>query len=130
MQPVVANVHIEDAVLPQMSSHRHLGLVLNESLSWSSHVDAVVLKASQQLGLLFRLRSQLPRLVLRDLYTIGIRPVLEYALVVWAGLSKSDHCRLERVNRRAAQLVTGITRSGAVPHKILLSHAGLPELHV
>ena len=68
--------------------------------------------------------------MLRDLYTIGIRPVLEYASVVWAGLSKSDHCRLERINRRAARLVTGITRSDAVPPKILLSRAGLPELHV
>ena len=64
-----------------------------------------MLKASQRLGLLFQLHSELPRLVLRNLYTIGIRSVLEYVSVVWAGLSKSDHCRLERINRRAARLI-------------------------
>ena len=37
--------------LCQVKSHHHLGVVFNETLTWSDHVDHVLNKASSKLGL-------------------------------------------------------------------------------
>ena len=113
-------------VLPQVSTHRHLGLILHECLSWSPHIQSVVTKVSQRLGLLFRLRNQLPALVTRELYVTCIH--LEYSSIVWSGLSQTDSSRLERLNRRAARLITRCSRLCDLPHSVLLARAGLQEL--
>ena len=70
-------VSINGCDLPQVSSHRHLGLVINDTLTWSSHVDSVVSKASARIGLLRRLKHRTSALICRDLYQFCIRPVLE-----------------------------------------------------
>ena len=52
----------------------------------------------------------------------------EYASVVWSGLSSTDCSRLERINRRAAQLITRTKRTDGLPHDLLLAWAGLADL--
>ena len=47
MPPVPLGVSINGQMLPQVSSHRHLGLVVDEHLTWSAHVQSVTAKVSQ-----------------------------------------------------------------------------------
>ena len=103
MLPVCVQVFINKNIIPQVSSHRHLGLILHECLSWDCHIDHVVLKASAKLGFLRRLANRLDPLVIRDLYMFCILPAAEYASEVWSGLSTTDAIRLEKLNRRAAR---------------------------
>ena len=71
---------LDGHTLPQVKSHKHLGLVFNESLKWSIHVTQTVIKAAQRLGLLTRLRKQISGVILRELYTTCVRPVVELRL--------------------------------------------------
>ena len=112
----------------QVSSHRHLGLIFHETLSWHDHVTHLCLKTSQQLGFLTRFRRRLPSLVIRQLYITCIRPAIEYASLAWCGLRKGDHSTLERVQRRAARLITNLSPRSDTPHAILLARAGLEPL--
>ena len=106
----------------------YLGLVVDEHLTWSAHVQSVTAKVSQRLGLLWRLRNRLSGLVLRELYTTCIRPVIEHSSVVWSGISSTDSVRLERLNRKAARLISNTKCRSETPHDILLVRAGLQEL--
>ena len=63
-----------------------------------------------------------------DIYTTCIRPTLEYANLVWCGLSKSDCARLERCQRSAARIITGISPLADVSRDLLLARAGLCTL--
>ena len=90
MQPVTTKILIDSATIPQVSSHRHLGVIFNDRLTWSDHVSAVITSASAKIGFLRRLGKRLDPLVLRELYLCCIRPAIEYASVVWAGLSSTD----------------------------------------
>ena len=128
MRQMQVQVSIDSAVIPQVATHRHLGLVFSETLTWSRHVDYVTSKASSRIGFLRRLRKRCPSLVLQTLYQCCIRPVLEYASVTWSGMGKSDARRLERCNRSAARLITGTSLSADLPHPILLARAGLDSL--
>ena len=89
---------------------------------------SVIAKASAKIGYLRRLGGRLDPLVLRELFLTCIRPAIEYTSVVWAGLSATDAQRLERCNRSAARLITGLSPSSDVSHDILLACAGFQTL--
>lgn len=127
--PSVA-VSINGEPIRHVVNHKHLGLVFDSHLSWSAHATALVNKVSQRVGLLRRLRCRLPPLVIRSLYLTAIRPALEYTIVAWSGIRSGDAQRLERVQRSAARLITGISPSDRLSSEILLARAGLDPLHL
>ena len=53
---------------------------------------------------------------------------LEYASVAWSGMSAKDSQQLERIQRRAAWVITGEPYRSDIPPEILLARAGLPSL--
>ena len=85
-------------------------------------------KASQRIGLLRRLQRRLPQLVIRQIYIICVRPVLEYASRAWSGVGATDALLLEKVQRSVAHLITGVKLSDRLPNELLLARAGLEEL--
>ena len=130
MQPIKADIWIGSAKIPQVRSHRHLGVTFNKTLSWSDHVNQIISSASSKIGFLRRLQKSLDQLLLRDLYLLCIRPAMEYAILVWAGLSKTEANRQEKCNRSAAGLIAKISIRADLPRHLLLACAGLESLEV
>ena len=124
------SISLNGSPLSQMVSLKHLGVTINEFLSWSDRVYAVCRKAAQRIGFLRRLRKCLPPLAIRQIYCISIRPSLEYASTVWSGLSSVDASRLEHLRRCAARLFTKSSnlQSSSLDHKLLLARAGSSSL--
>jgi len=70
--------------IQRVTTFKLLGLHLDASLSWTTHINTVVSKASKRLYFLKQLkRAGVPRYQLLHFYTAVIRPVLEYASPVW-----------------------------------------------
>ena len=122
------SVDLDGQPISQVSSHKHVGFVFNQRLSWSDHTDYVIRKSSKKIGLLRRLRWRLPRLVLRSLYLTCVRPTLEYACGAWTSVGTQDATRLERTQRAAARLITGTSIKEKLPSELLLARAGLEPL--
>ena len=122
------SVHVDGKPIPQTPIHRHLGLHLDEYLSWSAHTTSIVNKVSSKLGLLFRLRKQLSRPVVRDIYRTCVVPAIEYSSLAWSGMGKRNAQLLDRVHRCAARLISGTRLSEHVSNELLLSRAGLSLL--
>ena len=57
---------------------------------------------------------KLSRKALNNIYISYIRPILEYAAVVWDGCTAYEITRLERIQYEAARIVTGLTRSVSI----------------
>ena len=121
-------ISLHSKAISQVLTHKHLGLTLDSHLSWSSHVEAIISKASWKLGLLCRLRHTLPSPAMQSLFTVCIRPAIEYASVAWCGIRFRDSQHLERLQRSAACLVAGVSVRDGLPHEILLARAGLDHL--
>jgi Domain of unknown function (DUF1891) len=72
-----------------------LGVHIDSNLRWNSHIDALAKRVNSRLYTLKQLkRSGLPEQDLLIFYTTVIRPVLEYANVVWhhsITVAQSDH---------------------------------------
>jgi hypothetical protein len=48
-------------IVKEVTTHKHLGLLLNHRLSWDDHLDYINSKCMRQLSILKRLKNSLPR---------------------------------------------------------------------
>ena len=71
-----------------------MGVTINDTLTWSDHINTVCAKVSRNLNLLRRLSWFLPQHLLLFLKSY-ILPVFDYRDVVWSGCTKSEASRLE-----------------------------------
>ena len=70
--------------IERVTTFKLLGLHLDAGLSWTTHINTIVSKASKRLYFLKQLRrAGVPPQQLLHFYTAVIRPVLEYASPVW-----------------------------------------------
>ena len=57
-----------------------------------------------------KLKSRLDRKALEIIYIAFIRPILEYAEIVWCNLTKYEENELEKIQLIAARIITGTTK--------------------
>ena len=72
-------------LIPAVDSHRHLGLIINEYLTWTNHIDSVYTTCAQKIGMLNRLSHSVHKDTLARIYLGFIRPRSEYACALWCG---------------------------------------------
>ena len=80
---------------------------------------------ASKIGFLRHIHRRLPKLVIRSLYLSCICPTLEYAGEAWGGLGAVNSDQIERCQRAAARLITGVTVRDNLPRELLLARAGL-----
>ena len=89
--------------LLQVNSHPYLGVEIDDNLRWNKHIDNISNKANRVLGMLKRNLSNCPKDVKVTAYKTLVRPILDYASVVWDPHHKCDEDKLEAIQRRAAR---------------------------
>ena len=70
---------METTKIPKVTTHKHLGITLNSTLSWSDHIKSVYINCARKIGMLKRLKRKLYPSVFKRIYTGAIRPKMEYA---------------------------------------------------
>lgn len=125
--PILPKLTINDLELQSVSTLKILGIYIQSNLKWSEQVDHLCKKASQRLFLLRRLKnSAIPPDDLTSIFTIYIRPTLEYAAPVWhSGLTSVQSKAIERVQRRAVRIILG---RDFTSYSNACSRLGLPSL--
>ena len=63
-----------------------------------------------------KLKYSISRNALNQIYMSYMLPVIEYASIVWDGCSEKDSQTLQKLQKDAARLVTGLTRSVSLEH--------------
>jgi hypothetical protein len=99
--PVEFSYMLGGTVLDRVSSINVLGVIIDEKMNFSEHIDVIVGKAFAILGFIGRLSFEFRNLyTLRSLYTYLVRPKLEYASCVWNPFYDVCVDKIERVQRR------------------------------
>ena len=96
--------------LTNFESNKHLRITFESSGSWHKHIQLITSKAWQWIRIMRKLKFHLDRKSLDIIYTSFIRPILEYADVVWCNLTKYQEDELEKIQIEAARIVTGATK--------------------
>ena len=105
------NIIFDNTQLSFVENHKHLGVYINSKGKWDKHIDYIINKCARLLGLMRSMKFKMSRMSLNKMYLSYIRPILEYADVLWDGCSNENESRIEKVQLEAARLVSGLTRS-------------------
>ena len=97
--------HIDCTNIKQVEYAKYLRVTIDQKLNWHEHINNVVKKGNSVLGFLQRNLTNCPIAVKTSCYQTYLRPVLEYASVVWLPHYQTDIDRLEMVQRRSARFV-------------------------
>ena len=113
----------------QASSQKHLGLTLDNRLTFDEHLTNVSNKISKTIGLLRKLQNILPRPALLTIYKCFIRPHLDYDDIIYdQAYNLSFHQKLEAIQYNAALALTEAIRGGS--REKLYQELGLESLQL
>ena len=84
---------------------KYLGVLIDQNLSWKYHIDSIVTKISENVGLIARLRHTVPRPILLNIYNSLIHPYLTGGLAGWGQVYKTHLNKILILQKRALRLV-------------------------
>ena len=96
---------INGAPITQVSVAKSLGVLIDNNLNWSSHVDKLTKKVASGIGALKRIRHLVPQTTLRSIYHALLQPHFDYCNVVWGNCGITLHDKLQKLQNRAARLL-------------------------
>jgi hypothetical protein len=105
----LALLQLNGQPIERVHSYKLLGLHVTDALKWNEHISAICSKAAKRLHFLKVLkRAAMTTDDLVYYYQSVIRPVTEYACVVWhTSLTKGQTQQLESIQKRAMQIIFG-----------------------
>lgn len=110
IQPFHPSLYMNDVLIQEVETHKHLGVTFSSDFSWKQHIDNITKKANQRLSILRTLKYRLDRKSLELMYLTFIRPILEYADIVWGNITADLANKIKKINLEAARIVTGATK--------------------
>lgn len=90
------------------SQEKDLGVIVDQTLTGTSHCALAAKKANRMVGYIARSIEYKSKDVVLLLYNTLVRPHLEYCVQFWGPYFKKDIEALEKVQRRATKLIPGI----------------------
>ena len=107
--PVSINIALNDIPVQQCGrncqekSVKFLGILLDDRLNWSIHVDFVCKKIRKLLYTIIRLKNFLQKAHKVKIYSAIIKPHLEYGLTIWG---KSIPSKVDRIQKKCIRIIT------------------------
>ena len=112
--------------ISEVNSYKHFGHIFLNDCTWHEHQDYIKTKAWQRVNIMRKLKFTLDRKSLQTIYISFIRPLLEYADVVWDNCTQYEANELEQIQNEAARIVTGATKLVSIQSR--LSETGWESL--
>ena len=106
--PLCSEYKINNHYIHKVSHAKYLGVTIDHNLSWSNHIGIISRKANSVYAFLKRNLRQCSPSIKSLAYLTYVRPILEYASIIWAPYTKSHIATLEKIQRRAARFVITI----------------------
>ena len=100
------SLQICDEFFDKADCYKYLGVIINETLTGSDHVDYNSTKVNQWLGILRRIKNLLP-IHTRELYVKSmIFPLVDYSDIVWGDKhNKTLMAKVQLLQNKAAKLI-------------------------
>ena len=114
LKAIEASYYMHNHKLDIVETGKYLGVLLSKKLLWKQHVDAICKKANQTRAFLQRNLKDCQREVKSQCYKTYVRPIVEYASVVWDPVVERNQLlryQIEMVQRHAARFVSGDWRT-------------------
>mgnify|MGYP003433291688 FL=1 len=101
---------IDGTKIEQVRTAKFLGVVINDTLTWDDHIKTVKQKVQKNIGIIYRIRANLPSCTALSLYFTLIHPYFEYCNIVWAVHRSSQLNKLFICQKIAIRTITNSRR--------------------
>ena len=105
------NLKMSNMLVQQVETTKLLGVTVNSTLSWSGHIDSIVMKMGRAIGAVRKCCSIVSHTILRQIVQCLVLCHLDYCSNVWASAGSGERRKLQVVQNRAARLVLGCPKS-------------------
>ena len=92
--------------IKQVSTSKSLGGHIDGNLSWDCHINEISKKIASGVSVIKRIRYFLPFEILLNVHNSLVQPHFDYCNVVWGNGSKNLSSKLQRLQNRAARVIT------------------------
>jgi ribonuclease P/MRP protein subunit RPP40 len=116
---------ISGLAVPLSTSFTDLGVHVTSPLSFNKHIELVVSKAFQRLGLVNKVFSNKSQKATLRLYKSFVRPILEFSSLIWNPYTIYLNNKIESVQRRLCRMFPAIREK---PYREQLSFLALYSL--
>ncbi len=82
-------IGINDDVFEKVESFKYLGVTLHQHMTWDEHVDNVIKKVNQRLGVICRVKHLIPLSARLMLYHSLVLPLFDYGDIIWGDKNNS-----------------------------------------
>ena len=106
-------VIINDVRIAQANEVKFLGVIVDDHLSWRSHIDSIVLKLSKLIGILYKLKNSLTTQSLLLLYYSLAYPHLQYCIAIWGS---APSYLLNKIILKQKRLIRIINKTDRLSH--------------
>ena len=103
-----SSYQIGNVSFPSRNLEKDLGVLFSNKLDFTEHMDAIIKKANQKLGVIARIFKNKNSMNIIPLYTSLIRPQLEYNSVIWSPITKKYDQRIERIQKKMINLLRDV----------------------
>ncbi|CAG2256072.1 unnamed protein product [Mytilus edulis] len=117
-KPDHPKLNMDNVTVTEVSTHKHLGLHISNDGTWHKHIDVITEKAYKRLNVLRKFKFILDRRTLETIYLTYIRPLLEYADVIW----DNTHLLIDKIKQEQTEAATIVTEGP--------SNDGTPPLQI
>ena len=98
----IPNLCINNEKIKLVEKFDFLGITFDTSLNWKPHVDKIASKISKSIGVLNRIKTYVPKPILKTIYHSLITPYLYYGILVWG----FNNTRLLNLQKKAIRIIT------------------------
>lgn len=99
------NPNVGSNTIEKVSSMKYLGLLLDSTLSWENHIKSLEKKVASMCGMVYRVRSFVPRQVLLKFYYACIHSLLQYLVIAWGHACRSKLNKLQVLQNRCLKII-------------------------
>ena len=101
-------ITIKNCAVQQVTSYKYLGVVIDEKLGWTEHIDLICKKLNTRLYCLRKMNKfSVSKEILTIFYTSVITSVWKYCLICWGGNSKIGDINRIKASIKCAKRLTG-----------------------
>ena len=109
---------INNVKIKSENSLKFLGVMVDENVTWKTHVELVQNKISMSIGILFKASPSLNSKSLRSIYFALVHLYINYANIAWASINKTYVNRILGKQKQAAKIMSSYGIS--TPSRLLM----------
>ena len=109
---VLPGLEINGTQLNRVNFTKSLGVLIDENLTWSNHINAISKKISSGIGSFKRISHCFPPATLHNIYQGLVQSHFDYCSVVWGNCAKTLSDKLHSLQNSAVRVLTHSSYDG------------------